>query len=576
MTLSSSDLSPFQKESQQRQVREYLSAWSKDPKNHLFPQRQVPNVRTFRVEVCKDHHPIFKEKGIYKREFSPVLHYENLTNKSINRYIHHQFLRLNKSVDNPVLFWRICEHLLNRSSSFAVLLLHSVKPGWHRTETYGDIWKIMMDFRKIDLNLYKYKEREIPKGPSSVRYLGVPSTHWRLYLHGLQLFLQVWLHPYSHPSQHGYTKHRGTDSAWQQLHREVLNSSNIYEYDLKQFFDSVNLDYLGSILIGLQIPSPLVKQIQHWNRTAPCNTSTRVQTWSSPYHESLDHKYHETGTYSITSASEIDYWLNHKRLKSRLHQHRCLNRYSYYHGVAQGSSISPLLSTLVLTKDLLLNPSCEVVQYADDGLLYNMTSSPDLILNFPPESGIEVHPTKSAWVRRDGKWLRPLKFLGKVFDGHTPEGIVCQGGSLSNATRTPHPFQFEDYALVLAADHYDASTAEEKLEMLNYPWRERKRRLSQSFEEWFTSKYYGFITARLYSGQLDLESVQQDFTLSFIRYSWTALDLEKKRVIRQFGPLSELDSVSLTVFNSSSFASRSLAQRISRRLPKKPISEFQA
>lgn len=74
---------------------------------------------------------------------------------------------------------------------------------------------------------------------------------------------------------------------------------------------------------------------------------------------------------------------------SKVHPH--LSRYDYYHGVAQGSSISPLLSTLPITLDLFLKDLCKVVQYADDGILYDLLSSPEEILQFPPESGIKVN-----------------------------------------------------------------------------------------------------------------------------------------------------------------------------------------
>lgn len=28
-----------------------------------------------------------------------------------------------------------------------------------------------------------------------------------------------------------------------------------------------------------------------------------------------------------------------------------------------------------------------------------------------------LHPEKSGWVKKDGVWLKPLKFLGLVYDG---------------------------------------------------------------------------------------------------------------------------------------------------------------
>jgi hypothetical protein len=42
--------------------------------------------------------------------------------------------------------------------------------------------------------------------------------------------------------QHGFRPGRGTLSAWKVLLERVLPARNIYEYDLKAFFDRVRVD----------------------------------------------------------------------------------------------------------------------------------------------------------------------------------------------------------------------------------------------------------------------------------------------------------------------------------------------
>jgi len=43
-------------------------------------------------------------------------------------------------------------------------------------------------------------------------------------------------------SQYGFRPGRGTLQAWQKVLGSVIGEDNIYEYDLKGFFDSVNTD----------------------------------------------------------------------------------------------------------------------------------------------------------------------------------------------------------------------------------------------------------------------------------------------------------------------------------------------
>ena len=199
----------------------------------------------------------------------------------------------------------------------------------------------------------------------------------------------------------------------------MIHSRSIYEYDLKTFFDSLNLDYLGSILESLQVPRALVHRIISWCRTLAQNfpIDSRL-TWKDSYSEISDYKYHVTGEYELHSDRDYDYWHTQK-LHAEIRSPQ-LSRNDYFHGVAQGRSKSPILSTLLLSKDLLFSPYASVLQYAVDGLLYNLKRDPLKDLNLSSwlglcqaYSGIEVHPKKCGWVRQSGTWVRPLKFIGK-------------------------------------------------------------------------------------------------------------------------------------------------------------------
>lgn len=543
------------------QLEDYIR--SSEP---LLPQSKIPNVREFKVKVTPNYHPIFKEhkdRPIFKRQYPPRLESIPYKNKSMNRYIMHQFLRLNKALSNPRLFWKISESLLRRSTCYATLMVHETFKGWHRNRSYSEVYGTLLEYLQLDLNDYRYKEKGIPKSNGEIRWLGVPSLPWRLYLHSLQVILQVWLSPYNHPSQHAYIKGRGCVTAWRQIHEEVLSSPNIYEFDFRKFFDSINLDYLDQILKGLQIPCTLRGHLIRWSRTSAYNSPMSRNTWTSEEQEICDYKYHKTGVYPIATRTEHLYWLREKRGAESKNPR--LTRYDYFHGVPQGGSISPLLSNLVITWLLLLNPGTCVVQYADDGLLYNYTGDPTRFLRFPAESGIEYHPLKSHIIRQDGLWIRSLKFLGLLYNPFDRTHTTSQGGSLSTSTRDPKEYTFEDYKLIEAACRYDGvwdTLLEPALPGVD----------TRSCDYWFRSSYHGYVMSRLYQGSLHLENVQQDFTYTHSPSSWSCAEVARRISNGLHGLLYRLNGdeitpdVQIDTFNSSSFACYSLNNRLRNHL----------
>jgi hypothetical protein len=77
-------------------AKKIIEELNKDESTYVYPQKQLPNVKTFKVELLSNHHPVFKEKGILKREFEPLIRQEAYLNKAQNQYIRAQFYRLNK------------------------------------------------------------------------------------------------------------------------------------------------------------------------------------------------------------------------------------------------------------------------------------------------------------------------------------------------------------------------------------------------------------------------------------------------------------------------------------------------
>jgi Reverse transcriptase (RNA-dependent DNA polymerase) len=89
-----------------------------------------------------------------------------------------------------------------------------------------------------------------------------------------------------------------------------------------------------------------------------------------------------TGHYQIKTEEEEATWLGAKRKAEEGNPK--LKPWDYYYGLPQGSPLSPLLSILTLNRTLLKKKSgYKVVQYADDGLIYDIRNPSQFQLRFP-------------------------------------------------------------------------------------------------------------------------------------------------------------------------------------------------
>lgn len=82
---------------------------------------------------------------------------------------------------------------------------------------------------------------------------------------------------------------------------------------------------------------------------------------------------------------------------------------------------------LTLKEFLLQQPS---ISYADDPIFYG---DRPFEIKFNDERGILEAENKASWIKKDGKWLKPLKFLGLEYNGlentlkaHTRNGATLE------------------------------------------------------------------------------------------------------------------------------------------------------
>jgi len=206
-----------------------------------------------------------------------------------------------------------------------------------------------------------------------------------VYLHLLNVVLTFYLEAggHAHDSQHGFRPGRGTVSAWKVILEKVITSRDIFEFDLKSFFDSVNLDYISNQLILMGVPANIVKRLYYIN-TCACNVKP-------PY---MINEFEHMMKKLLHKNASFEEVVQHPRPISYMYRVR---------GVPQGSPTSPVLSTLALHESIL-DRGVETIMYADDGLYYGNINQPLIT----PNSGmvtanISFNTSKSMWIKRNGK-----------------------------------------------------------------------------------------------------------------------------------------------------------------------------
>jgi len=576
-----------------------------------YPIKFLPNVKSFSIKL-KKYDWLLSLFGILRNDKAD-LKFEPWKNGRINRYVAWQFIRLNKCRNNPNKFWRIAWVLMS-SISYNVLSFNHVCKGWHRSLPYWKVLKIVEESRwlaKQKAYELQYWRTYIPKANKGKRPLGVPSPAWRCYLHMHASILIMWLKDHISESQHAYQTGQGVLTAWKELVSVLIDPDikDIYEFDLKGFFDGVRTDTLGKLLKYrtkmpdfesrfyecLNSSKPVISQVEmieptivrdhlvgilsrtrFWDPrlTALAHTAqgpsilektlkTRaldprflkeVQTALIPFMSDMRKMHHVNGW----PWEDKWYWTTvNKMIKER-------NFFEYWRGVPQGAPTSPILSIFALDIFMRAN-SVKCILYADDGIIFgnNLPTNP-----FPEgggKYGIFQNLEKSHWIKRNGVWLRPVKFLGLEYDPFTE--------IFRAETRNGSTLEFNEWKQALIAlDSHTTKILWKYPETRMPSLEEFIKGLELNLPTWedlFKSRFYGLIISRLYTGDWNAE-IKQNFELTSEKWSW--VQAKASRVMRKYALKN------LSVFNSSSFACHCLLTDLRRRDKKlqKRIANYRA
>lgn len=218
--------------------------------------------------------------------------------------------------------------------------------------------------------------------------------------------------------QHGYTTNRGVHTAWSNILQNVIKKKNIFEFDFVGFFNNVKLTSVTTNLQKCSVPKWVAGHFVNL-------ISGDVQ---NIFPEELNKL--------VESKTWLPLWKKHEYI--HLYRKGWKDR-----GLAQGSTISPLLSVLpLIALEELQSHGIDYNSFADDGVLSGDTEGDyGAIMQELLDSkgvGAIVHKEKSKWVKKDGTWLNKLKFVGLIYDPWLNKLSACtrSGATLALSIQT--------------------------------------------------------------------------------------------------------------------------------------------
>lgn len=294
-------------------------------------------------------------------------------------------------------------------------------------------------------------------------------------------------------------------TAWKQFFTKgIYKAKYIYEIDLEKCFDNLSHLYIIERLQQARLPLNEITRIMSICKSVP----------KMPENQLLDESRHTGGKADTWNAEWYELWTTT--------------------GVAQGSAIGPLLTAYVLIPFLSQLPS---LSYADDAIFYDDTDFDVYVpwWGISLDSGIRINKRKSGWLKREGKWLRPMVFLGLAFDGGTLTAHTRKGSRLQLTTEITDAVR----AIEIFESNHDTHRP------LSSMSRELHSNFGETWESLVKGKYWGFLMSRAYTGHWDMKGMFQDFDMTYNPNSWMSIYTDKW-------------NKDITIFNSSTFACHSL------------------
>jgi len=349
--------------------------------------------------------------------------------KKGNAYLDKQYTRMAKALaDNDIVkYTAIFDVLVKKSQYFrTVIFVNKIKYYSNNYTVSKARWllnKIQLfmikessdiNFRRVFLPEYDNLGRLKKNRP-----LGVPDIPSRCESAMYEFYLVNLLKAEWCENQFACMPKIGVVDAWLKLLPLAESKPNITGIDLAKFFDTVFIKTASYALRMSKVPERIVLIIERMNKRKPIIK---------------DHALEKERIKQIMEQAPVMLYPPVEDLMTSVPESNWNNRDI---SLPQGLNTSPLIAchTLNITNAVDGDPEKDysVIQYVDDAVLIGGPTSDQMLSEYKSKinsytTGIHISAEKTEVIKQEGKWLKPLKFLGCEYDGYTFRAHTRKGG----------------------------------------------------------------------------------------------------------------------------------------------------
>jgi hypothetical protein len=231
-----------------------LRDWARENRQRIKAYKLIPNVAEYTTEFCGYHltallYGIEKViRKIYVRKLDKKARY--------NKYAERQLLRLSKYASEGQLekYLYLQDILMTKSEVFRLINWIQVDKEFihHKASKLDRIWRKITKLctsRSSNLNYKRVWISDPGKSEKYTRPLGVPTLEWRVYSRMKLDIIERWFKGKGLLAswQHGGRSKVGTLSCYKEVLPKYLQYKNIYEFDIKGFFNNVSHEVITSL-----------------------------------------------------------------------------------------------------------------------------------------------------------------------------------------------------------------------------------------------------------------------------------------------------------------------------------------
>jgi len=313
------------------------------------------------------------------------------------------FRKLGRKAQPNLKYWNLAYFLMTHSLVFQTVHLNKVlskERTWPGKAQWHTVISLMQEVNH-KLRSGKWMEIEVRRVwiDNDKRPLGVPTLPDRIIGSMLNSLLEYYLWD-TIKYNHGYQSRKGSGTAWQKILKHLIYYPHIWEYDLDGCFNRISHEALGNILRSLDLPSWLWISLVRMQKRAP------IVTAASGGKVKVTRLGNRKAEVQEGASKKFLYWDAQAQM-----------------GVAQGHSLSPLLSVIVMehairswmSRKEMEGSSC--IKYADDGIFFTLNEFPSQkFAAFIQRWGMHLSRPKCGVIRADWVWKKAIKFLGLIYD----------------------------------------------------------------------------------------------------------------------------------------------------------------